>query len=209
MKKKHKTEQEEFWAGTFGKDYIDRNEDESLIALNLAFFSRALHYANGVNSIIEFGANIGMNLRAIKLLYPNILTKGIEINHQAAQRLGKTIGDSNVFEGSIYDYDSSVNYDVALIKTVLIHINPDMLEIVYEKLYKASNKYLLICEYYNRSPVTIKYRDHEERLFKRDFAGEILDKYPDLKLLDYGFTYHRDNNFPQDDLSWFLLEKKQ
>jgi len=34
-----------------------------------------------------------------------------------------------------------------------------------------------------------------------------LDKYPDLKLVDYGFSYHRDNNFKQDDVSWFLLEK--
>ena len=51
------------------------------------------------------------------------------------------------------------------------------------------------------------YRGHEGKLFKRDFAGELLDKYPDLKLIDYGFVYHRDTNFPQDDCTWFLLEK--
>jgi len=44
-------------------------------------------------------------------------------------------------------------------------------------------------------------------LFKRDFAGEMLDRFKDLELLDYGFVYHRDNNFPQDDLNWFLLRK--
>jgi spore coat polysaccharide biosynthesis protein SpsF len=43
-------------------------------------------------------------------------------------------------------------------------------------------------------------------LFKRDFAGEMLDKYADLKLCDYGFVYHREK-FSQDDISWFLLEK--
>jgi spore coat polysaccharide biosynthesis protein SpsF len=26
-------------------------------------------------------------------------------------------------------------------------------------------------------------------------------------LVDYGFTYHRDNAFPMDDTTWFLLEK--
>jgi len=44
-------------------------------------------------------------------------------------------------------------------------------------------------------------------LFKRDFAGEMLERFADLKLLDYGFVYRRDPNFPQDDITWFLLEK--
>jgi spore coat polysaccharide biosynthesis protein SpsF len=62
-------------------------------------------------------------------------------------------------------------------------------------------------EYYNSSPVSIEYRGEIDRLFKRDFAGEMLEIYPDLKLIDYGFTYHRDF-FPDDDTTWFLLEKK-
>lgn len=74
-------------------------------------------------------------------------------------------------------------------------------------MYKVTKKYILIAEYYNPSPVDISYRGHKGFLFKRDFAGEILYKYPELKLIDYGFVYHRDNNFPQDDLNWFLLEK--
>jgi pseudaminic acid biosynthesis-associated methylase len=207
MDKIHKTEQEEFWAGDFGNDYINRNQDEIVVAHNLAFFSKALRHTIGLNSIVEFGANIGMNLRAIKLLYPNINSKAIEINPEAALRLRKTIGEDNVFEGSIYNYLSSDTYTISLIKTVLIHINPNMLPLVYDKLYHASNKYILICEYYNPTPVSVNYRGHEEKLFKRDFAGEMLDKFPDLKLVDYGFAYHRDNDFPQDDLNWFLLQK--
>ena len=66
----------------------------------------------------------------------------------------------------------------------------------------------MICEYYNPSPTTIAYRGHSDRLFKRDFAGEMLEKFSDLKLVDYGFSYHRDNSFPQDDITWFLLQKE-
>jgi len=99
-------------------------------------------------------------------------------------------------------------FDVCLIKGVLIHINPDMLPIVYERIYQASNRFVLLCEYYNPSPVVISYRGHADRLFKRDFAGEILNKYPDLSLVDYGFSYHRDPAFPQDDITWFLMEKR-
>ena len=65
----------------------------------------------------------------------------------------------------------------------------------------------LIAEYYNPTPIKVEYRGHKEKLFKRDFCGEMLDQYSDLTLLDYGFLYHRDNNFPQDDISWFLIEK--
>ena len=66
---------------------------------------------------------------------------------------------------------------------------------------------MLICEYYNPSPVSIEYRGHSDRLFKRDFAGEIMDRFTDVQLVDYGFAYHRDISFPQDDCTWFLLEK--
>ena len=65
-----------------------------------------------------------------------------------------------------------------------------------------------VCEYYNPSPTSISYRGHTDRLYKRDFAGEMLDIYSDLRLVDYGFSYHRDSAFPQDDISWFLMEKR-
>ena len=53
----------------------------------------------------------------------------------------------------------------------------------------------------------IEYRGNQEKLFKRDFAGEILDTYSNIELKDYGFSYRRDQAFPQDDITWFLLEK--
>jgi len=82
-----------------------------------------------------------------------------------------------------------------------------MLNDVYEKLYNSSNRYILIAEYYNPTPVSVVYRGHSNKLFKRDFAGEMLDKYSDLTLVDYGFNYHRDNSFHYADTNWFLLEK--
>ena len=78
--KTHKTEQEKFWAGEFGTEYIDRNKGENLLASNLNFLVNALKQAGIINNCIEFGANVGMNLRALKLLYPNIKLKGIEIH---------------------------------------------------------------------------------------------------------------------------------
>ena len=87
-------------------------------------------------------------------------------------------------------------------------MNPDFLNSIYETLCNSTSKYLLICEYYNPVPVKINYRGNEDKLFKRDLAGEILDTFQEFKLKDYGFSYHRDPSFPQDDFNWFLLEKK-
>ena len=208
MENEFKTSQEEFWAGEFGVEYIDRNKGELLLASNLNFFNKALTNAAKPSSFIEFGANIGMNFKALKLLFPGSKMKGVEINKEASEILGETIGKENVINQSIFDFSSEEKFDVSFIKGVLIHINPDMLNVVYEKLFNSSNKYILIGEYYNPSPVTISYRGHSDRLFKRDFAGEMLDKYPTLELVDYGFSYKRDVNFPQDDITWFLLQKK-
>ena len=98
-------------------------------------------------------------------------------------------------------------FDLVLVKGVLIHVQPAMLPVAYDRIYAAAGRLILLAEYYNPSPVTVPYRGHADRLFKRDFAGEMLDRYPDLRLRDYGFAYHRDAACPQDDLTWFLLEK--
>jgi len=203
----YQTEQEKFWAGGFGTEYIKRNNSQEMLASNLAFFSRTLTKAGTLTSCLEFGANIGMNLRAIKLLYPNIELSAVEINQDAAIELRNFIGDSSVFTGSIFDYQVEKQSDIVLIKGVLIHINPDKLEATYKKIYDASSCNILICEYYNPSPVAIPYRGHSDKLFKRDFVGEMLDLFKDLKLIDYGFVYHRDPAFPQDDINWFLMQK--
>lgn len=204
----YSTPQEKFWAGTFGSEYIGRNDSDQLLASNLNFFTKALNQAGKISSCLELGANIGMNLKALQLLYPGTELKGAEINPDAAKLLSGLIGEKNVYLGSIFDYPITSKVDLSLIKGVLIHINPDMLSVVYEKLYQASNRLILVCEYYNPSPVTIPYRGHSDRLYKRDFAGELLEKYSDLRLVDYGFSYRRDPAFPQDDISWFLMEKR-
>jgi len=203
----YRTEQEDFWAGDFGKGYMERNQGDFLLAANLNFFSKALKFTQGINTCIEFGANIGMNLKALRLMFPHLEAFGVEINTDAAKQLALEIGERNVFKGSLFDYAPQKAFDLALIKGVLIHINPDQLNVVYSKIYESSAKYVLVAEYYNPVPVSIPYRGHMNKLFKRDFAGELLDTFPGLRLLDYGFAYKRDPNFPQDDITWFLMER--
>lgn len=203
----YENEQEKFWSGEFGDEYINRNKSDTLNASNLALFSRILKSTHNVCSVAEYGCNIGMNLKAIRQLSPNVELHGYEINKSAISYLADTqphvIGHQKSILGRI-DYQ----VDLTFTKGVLIHIHPDNLPTVYDNLYQNAKRYIMVAEYYDPNPVTIKYRGHENKLFKRDFAGELLEIYKNLRLLDYGFCYHRDPLFPQDDITWFLLEKE-
>lgn len=201
------TEQEEFWAGQFGDEYSARNVGEHLLAAKVHLFSKAIARTSSVSSIIEFGANRGLNLVALKILKPNAQLSAIEINKTAVAALRER-GGVTVYHQSILDWQcDDAPRDLVLISGVLIHMDPESLPLVYRALHSSSKRYILLVEYYNPSPVAIEYRGHTDKLFKRDFAGEILDMFADLRLVDYGFTYRRDPNFPQDDNTWFLLEK--
>ena len=207
----YKTEQEKFWAGKFGDEYIDRNNSYSIVSSNVALFSEIFGRnmsGKDINSVIEFGSNIGLNLKAISLIRPEMSFGAIEINEKAVGILKDSFQDKiKVYQSSILECEIEEKYDIAMIKGVLIHINPDELNTVYKKLYECSNRYIIISEYYNPIPTIIEYRGEKDKLFKRDFAGEMLDMFPNLILVDYGFKYHRDNMFPMDDITWFLLEK--
>lgn len=202
----YKTDQEKFWATEFGAQYIERNVSLDLYAANLNLFSNIISQMTATcSSVLELGANIGMNVGPISQLLPETEYTAVEINPQACKQLALT--GCNVIQGSILDFKSDNLFDLTFTKGVLIHINPHELDSVYRVLYENSKKYILVAEYYNSTPVSIHYRGHEDRLFKRDFAGDILEKYKDLTLVDYGFSYHK-GKFPQDDITWFLMEKK-
>lgn len=200
-----KTEQELFWGGKFGNDYVDRNRNG--LQCKIALFASILrNVTDKVSSALELGANIGTNLKALKVLQPDIICTAVEINEKAAKECER-LPDVTVINKSIFDFATDEKYDLTFTCGVLIHINPDKLNLVYDILYKNSRKYILIAEYYNPSPVEVLYRGNKGKLFKRDFAGEFMNRFKNVRLVDYGFVYHKDINFPLDDITWFLIEK--
>jgi len=203
----YSTDQENFWAKDFGDEYISRNESQELLASNVSFFAKILDKTQRIESLIELGANVGMNIGALQTLLPNTQMSAVEINARAADELKKRHSGVEVVNESVINFEPRKQWDLVLIKGVLIHLNPEVLVSVYNKMAKMASRYVLIAEYYNPTPVALNYRGHSDRLFKRDFAGEFLDTHADFRLLDYGFVYHRDPLFPQDDINWFLLER--
>lgn len=204
----YRTEQEAFWAGEFGNDYLKRNElTPTSLAGRLALWAKITRNCTSrPSSILEFGANIGINLHAFKMLLSEARLTGVEINASAADVLRRW-GGAEVVEASLFDFSPQKKWDFVFTSGVLIHLNPDLLPAAYEIMAACSCRYVCMVEYYNPSPVTVSYRNNTEKLFKRDFAGEFLAAHPEFNLRDYGFVYHNDPIFPGDDLTWFLLEK--
>lgn len=67
----------------------------------IALWKKVLGKVENMESVIEFGANIGLNLNAMKTLFPTLKCSAIEINHKAASILKEDTffeGEINVFE---------------------------------------------------------------------------------------------------------------
>lgn len=204
----YKTEQEYFWGGTFGDEYTIRNNSDYMISSNTALFSQIITNTKGIKNVLEIGSNRGLNLLALSRLLPDMKMTAVEINKKAADECA-LIPNVEVINCSVFDYNvQELKYDLSFTKGVLIHIAPEKLEDVYDKLYRSSRRYVMVAEYYNPTPIEVLYRGNEGKLYKRDFAGEMMKKYDDLSLVNYGFVYHGDNNFACDDITWFLMEKK-
>lgn len=196
-------EQELLWQGHFGDDYAKRNVGR--IDANRAFFREVFSHMDAVHSIMEFGCGTGENLAAIaKLGKQDLSLYGVEINHEAARRI--PVG--KIFHCSVHDFIPREQYDLVVTKGFLIHVEPEQLTAVYDKLFEASKRYILIAEYFAPACTPVEYRGLKNKLWRNDFAGAILDRFPgQLSMPAYGFCYKRDEYFGQDDLNWFLLEK--
>lgn len=199
-------EQESFWSGEFGDSYTQRSFSHGEIKSNIYLFHQILRRMDSVLSFIEFGCNLGMNLEALRFINPEFKLTGIEINTNAVDKAKKIEGVKVIHDSILSDQLPIEPSDCVFTKGVLIHIDPADLDKVYKNLVKFSTRYVLVCEYFNTTPVEIDYRGNQRKLFKRDFAYDLIKNY-NLELIDYGFVYRHDPNFVCDDQTWFLLKK--
>lgn len=105
-------------------------------------------------------------------------------------------------------YDFKNKFDLVFTTGVLIHISPEHLLQNLEKIFNYSQKYILLGEYFNRTPVTIEYQNKKDKLFKRDF-GKLFSQNFDVSLVDYGFLWgHIYDSAGFDDITWWLFKIK-
>ncbi|MDH4199603.1 MAG: methyltransferase domain-containing protein [Spirochaetia bacterium] len=202
------SDQEHFWAKSYADDYIKKNSEFDY-TLGSQAWEIMLKGTNGeVTNYLECGCNIGRNIENLKRVLPEARPSIIEISEPAFKFITSRYDFDNAFNGAILDSKfENGSFDLVFTMGVLIHINPDQLLDHMKKMFSYSRKYILMGEYFNRTPVSIEYQGEKDKLFKRDFGKLFIENF-DVKLLDYGFFWgHIYDLAGFDDVTWWLFEK--
>ena len=200
-----------FWRGDFGNHYTDRNNlRPELLRARIALWSEILAgtFASPPQSVLELGANVGMNLRALRALTgarfyavePNDKARAILVEDGVVQD-----GDAKPGIASSIDFPDAFA-DLVFTSGVLIHIHPRDLRASMREMHRCAARYIVSIEYFADQPTEIPYRGHGDVLFKQDFGGLWLDNFADLRIRSYGFAWKRVTGL--DNLTWWLLEKR-
>ena len=201
-----------FWQGKFGELYLRRNQATSKkVNEGVAAYSRIFRHIKNLESVLEVGSNIGIQLTILRHLLGNS-TKllAVEPNKTAFDVLNnnKFLKLSKAFNCDGFDIplaDNSV--DMVFTSGVLIHIAPSNLAKITREIVRISKRYVLCIEFFSHEPEEKAYRGHRNVFFKRDFGSFYLDHFQKLKIIDYGFFWQREfSNFM--DYTWWLFEKK-
>jgi len=194
------TKQEKLWAGKFGNEYHGRNVQKNR---NEFWYEVLAGRFSELTSVLELGAGQGDNLVAIgNYMMGKRVLVGLDINEQACAQMRERgiVPINSPFIGA----QLHGRYDLVLTRGFLIHQPLEVLEETLRGIYDLSSRYICIAEYYATKRRGLLYRGHFQALWADDFAGRMMELYPDLKLLKYGFKYHTDDG---DDITYFLLEK--
>ena len=202
------SKQEVFWAKDYSKEYIEKNSkfDDKL---GVDGWSKILNKADQeINNFLELGCNVGRNINQLEPVLPNAKPSIIEISEEAFEFVTGKYKFEHSFNGPILDSKFEENsFNLTFTMGVLIHINPDQLIDHMKKLYSYSNQYIVIGEYFNRTPVSLEYQGEQDKLFKRDFGKLFIENF-NVDLIDYGFLWgHIYDKAGFDDITWWLFKK--
>jgi len=205
----------EKWEGGFGKEYTDRNTltleqmDElykgnygvSRTELNKAFvgdLDRSI-------KILEVGSNLGNQLLSLqKMGFENLYS--IEVNSYAIERAKTNTTGINIIQASAFDIPFKDGYfDLVFTCGVLIHIAPADIERALKEIHRCSREYIWGFEYYADTYTEVKYRGHDNLLWKTDFASLYLSLFDDLELVkEKRLKYLENENID----TMFLIRKR-
>jgi len=201
-------EQQEFWSKQYADEYRKKNSTFNL-DLGIKGWAEMLKGTSDVNSILECGCNIGRNINFLNFLMPEANKSIIEISPDAYNFVTREYKLERAFNGPIVEADfEHGSFDLTFTSGVLIHIHPNDLLSNMTKVHQLSSRYILMGEYFNRTPVMIEYQGQKDKLFKRDFGKLFMENF-DVKLVDYGFLWgHIYDPAGFDDFTWWLFEKR-
>lgn len=187
------TQQERVWKGTFGREYTERNtlDAESLDQLwrrNYGVARSTINesFLSGISKdagFLEVGCNAGNQLLMLRQMGWRNLS-GTELQPFATEIARSRLPDAALKLGSALALPwEDCSFDVVFTCGVLIHISPADLPSVMDEIYRTTREYIWGTEYYAPEVTQVPYRDHQELLWKMDFARQYVQRFPDLELV--------------------------
>lgn len=200
--------QDVFWVDEYAEEYSSKNRDFDnelgkrgwAVILDKAKLEKKTY--------LELGCNIGRNLDQLSLLDPELNPSVVEINPKALEFVQSRHALQQSFCGPAQEAGfPSAYFELVFTCGVLIHVPPNDLLDVMAKMYQWSSRYIVVAEYFNRTPISIEYQGRPDLLFKRDFGAMFIDNF-EVNLVDYGFLWGRIyDSAGFDDVTWWLFEK--
>jgi pseudaminic acid biosynthesis-associated methylase len=205
------TKQLELWRSHFGWEYASRNnnqvtpEDQRRLAKD---WGRILSHAvtPSPKNVLEIGCSIGRNLLVLRNFISEL--HGIDPNPRAVSLASEMLSGSGVAvrEGNAFELPfEDQSFDLVFTSGVLIHIAPDDLNRATDEIMRVAKHYIVCIEYFSHKPEQVPYQGMDGYLFKRDFGRFYLERYPGLKVRDYGFFWQPLDS--SDNSNWWLFEK--
>lgn len=198
------------WAGAFGDAYIERNlvTAEAASDAEVAFSRMLARTGNGVASILEVGANVGINLTGLRRVGSALSLTAVEPHPVASDvlRTATELGLDGVVraDGAALPFADD-SFDLVFTNGVLIHVPPERLGFVMSEVARVSRRFVLCSEYFSHEPEEVTYHGQQGLLWKRDFGAAYLETVPGLTVVDYGFLWQVE--LPTfDDLNWWLFQ---
>lgn len=201
-------QQETFWKNEITQSYVTDNSRFDEI-LGQTAWKRMLTKVDtkGVTSYLDCGSNIGRNTAVLKKILPLSNANIIEIAELPFRICTTTFEIEDSFLGSIKDARFKKLFELVFSMAVLIHVHPDELLETMRNMFNLSSRYIILGEYFSRTPIMINYRGEEDKLFKMDFGRYFVENF-DCSVIDYGFLWG--NEFDDagfDDITYWVFEK--
>ena len=113
---------------------------------------------------------------AFEHFFPEAQKSVVEISVEAIKILEKQFPALTIQNSSIVGCNLNEGaFDMSVVMGVLIHIHPSDLLANIQKVIDSSNRYIVVGEYFNRTPIELEYQGSRNKLFKCDFGKFILE----------------------------------
>jgi len=155
--------QQVFWKGSGGNNYTKRNtvfeNHEYTDGYRLDILKRFLSGIPRHASLLELGCNRGLTIAHLKEMgFTDI--SGVEVNKLALDMACNRFPESTFYLSSIEDLDIKRRFDMVMTFGVLMHIHPDNLPTVIEKIKSLSKRWIFGNEYYSETCKQLPWKGH-------------------------------------------------